>query len=431
VTVSDQPGGMRSLLGSLVDSIRRRRYASLIRRSGLFQAGAYLEQCLDDAGARRSPLNHFLARGAALGFDPNPFFDVSYYLERNAGVAGGGKNPLVHYIRYGAAEGRPTSPRFDTAFYTARHPEAAAQGVNPLAHFLRSGVREGLAGVPARPRWQWGLARIPPAVLEERDEPRIPRPPRPPQENLDAGAGSRPSRSARVLGRVLVVGIYLCDRENTAEHVVAELGRSRAWTVEQRWLALGRSPVPAALASVTVARERRGPKFQLLNQLLATDLGPYEFLVVSDDDVGLPSHFLDRYLEVVRAHDLSLAQPARTHRSYVDHPIVEQLDGLTARRTRYVEVGPVFTIRRDAMPLLVPFDEEAPMGWGHDLVWPVKLEASGLRMGIVDAVPVEHSLRKPVSFYGYADADRAMERYLAARPHLSRAEAFTVLEAYP
>jgi hypothetical protein len=239
--------------------------------------------------------------------------------------------------------------------------------------------------------------------------------------------------SAGAARSVLVVGIYLVDREHNAVEIVRELGRSRRWQVEQRWVALGKSTIPDLLASVTAWQaEGPRPKFGLLNELLSRffDRGRHAYVLVCDDDVTMPAAFLDRYLDLVERHDLALAQPARTHDSYTDHAIVEQLEGLDARATRFVEIGPVFSMRQDVLPLLVPFDVASPMGWGYDYVWPVQIERAGRRMGIVDATPVGHTLRKPAAHYSHREHLRAMKAFLAARPHLTRDEAFTILEAY-
>src|SRR5512133_548187 len=232
--------------------------------------------------------------------------------------------------------------------------------------------------------------------------------------------------------RVLVLGIYLADRENLAAEIAAELAKSTCTAVEQRWIALGTSAVAPALERVTVARVvTPTPKFTLVNRLLRdADPARYDCVLVADDDIALPDGFLDRYLDLVARHDLALAQPARTHDSYIDHPIVERLDGLDARRTRFVEIGPVFSIARAAYPVLLPFDESSPMGWGYDFAWPVAVEQAGLRMGIVDATPVQHALRKPVANYDFGTVMGQMKEFLAAHPHLSRDEAFTILEAF-
>jgi hypothetical protein len=234
------------------------------------------------------------------------------------------------------------------------------------------------------------------------------------------------------VGKVLVVGVGMLDVPNHTEHVVAQFSRSAEWNVTQRWIGLGTSPVPAALHQVMpVSTNERQPKFVFLNSMFREIApGDHEYLIVCDDDILLPDGFLDRFLALVQRYDLALSQPARTHDSYIDHPFVEQLDGLEARRTRFVEIGPVFCIRRDAMPLLLPFDESSPMGWGYDFTWPCVMESAGLRTGIVDATPVSHSLRKSVTHYTHSSADQAMREYLARQPHLARNDAFLIVEAY-
>ncbi len=140
--------------------------------------------------------------------------------------------------------------------------------------------------------------------------------------------------------------------------------------------------------------------------------------------------FLDSYLALVSRHKFAVAQPARTHDSYIDHRFVEQLDGIDARWTRFVEIGPLFSLHRSAFDYFLPFDEASPMGWGNDFVWPILAEKYSLRMGIVDAVPVAHNLRKPVAYYDYGTSANDMRRHLAERPHLSKKDAFYIVESY-
>ena len=245
-------------------------------------------------------------------------------------------------------------------------------------------------------------------------------------------SGGKGRRGRAAENGVLVVGAYLADREHLAVEISAELGRSRRWSVDQRWVAVGSTPVPPALLEVTAWRSAAPrPKFDVLNQLLReVDRRGHRYLLLCDDDVRLPDGFVDRYLELVERHDLALAQPARTHGSFIDHPFVEQLDGIDARLTRFVEIGPLVSIRRDAVRHLVPFDPRSPMGWGLDFSWPVTMERAGLRMGIVDAVPVAHDLRPPAAHYDRAQAASAMRAHAERTPHLTRDEAFTILEAW-
>lgn len=231
---------------------------------------------------------------------------------------------------------------------------------------------------------------------------------------------------------MLVLGVYLSDREHLAAGVAAELARSERWTVRQRWVALGERPPPPELAAVTTRHERAAaPKFTLVNRLLAEErLDESTYVLLSDDDIRLPQGFLDRYLDVVERHRFALAQPARSHDSSIDHGFVERIDGIEARWTRFVEIGPLLSIHRSAFGLLLPFDERSPMGWGYDLAWPACLEPAGLRLGIVDAVPVEHKLRPQAALYSHTAEQETMRRFLAASRHLARSEAFTILESY-
>ncbi len=233
--------------------------------------------------------------------------------------------------------------------------------------------------------------------------------------------------------RVLVLGVYLPSVPNHAARISADLLAANQWQVELRWAAVGEGDIPDGLGELTVLRmTERMPKFSILNRLLAEiDLAPYRFLVVVDDDIELESGFLDRFLADQAAYDLTLAQPARTHDSYIDHYFVAQLLGVEARQTRFVEIGPVFSLRRNGFAHLLPFDEEAPMGWGLDFVWPVQLDAAGCRLGVIDASPVRHALRKPVTTYDYTETSAAMVRFLSDRAHLNHAAAFVALETYP
>lgn len=250
-----------------------------------------------------------------------------------------------------------------------------------------------------------------------------------PAEMPECGNGEKGEATK---GTVLVAGIYLADQKNAIRHIVRELDKSACYDVVQRWIALsGDAPSDEVQAVTFMKAANPQPKFVLLNQLISAEaLEHYDYLLICDDDVILPENFLDNFLLLQQKYDFALAQPARTRNSFTDHPFVEQLEGLKARRTRFVEIGPVLCIRRDAYPVLLPFDETAHMGWGYDFVWPYLIGQAGLRMGIIDATPVEHSMRKPVNNYNYDEANSAMHKYLSMTPHLSKEEAFTILESY-
>ncbi len=232
---------------------------------------------------------------------------------------------------------------------------------------------------------------------------------------------------------VLVVGAYLLSQPNNIIHIIKRLNDSLKWNLVQRWAAVGEGAILPETSSVTAFQGKTlVPKFALMNKLLNFEgLEKYEYVIICDDDIGLPGRFLDRYFEFVARYDLALAQPARTWGSYTAYRFVRQLPGIRARCTRFVEIGPLFSIRRDLYERLLPFDESSPMGWGYDFVWPCIVEDLGLRMGIVDAVCVRHSLRKQYEHYDSEGLQKVMEKYLSTKPHLSNREAFCILESYP
>jgi hypothetical protein len=169
-----------------------------------------------------------------------------------------------------------------------------------------------------------------------------------------------------------------------------------------------------------------------MNRLLAQhSLADYSHVMVVDDDITLPSGFVDGYMKIAERRGYALSQPARDHRSYTDHYFVNQLLGVESRETTYVEIGPLFVVSSSAYAVLLPFEDESPMGWGYDFVWPVRMQAHALKLGIVDACPVSHDLRKPVENYSHEAATQSMKAYLDMRPHLTPATAFRVVQSYP
>jgi hypothetical protein len=228
----------------------------------------------------------------------------------------------------------------------------------------------------------------------------------------------------------LVLGVYLADRANYVDDIVDLLSHSRTCQLTQRWIALKGAPPTTGVAEVTARQVlEAAPKYELLNGILAKeDLERYDYVLTVDDDVLLPRGFVDAFIPLQAKLDFAIAQPARTSGSYIDHPIVEQQRGVIARQTLFVEIGPVVSFHRSIYQVVFPFDAENPMGWGYENVWSHTLREAGLRMGIIDATPVDHKLRKPVAHYSWAEANAQRAAYLASRPHLPYEDCFRVLD---
>jgi hypothetical protein len=221
--------------------------------------------------------------------------------------------------------------------------------------------------------------------------------------------------------RVLVLGVYLSDHPNTAAHLVQEFGRGRRHRITQDWARLGQSPTAADVAAVTRwSSDRMIPKFTALNRLLAAhDLNAYDHILISDDDVRVRRGFIDTYLHFQVRCDLALSQPARTAVSYVSYQESRRVRGAQVRETDFVEIGPLFCISRAAFEHVVPFDESSDMGYGYDLVWPRQMQAAGLRMGTIDACPIDHSIRRIGETYSQAAHMERMQAYLRKYPHMT------------
>ena len=68
------------------------------------------------------------------------------------------------------------------------------------------------------------------------------------------------------------------------------------------------------------------------------------------------------------------------------------------------------------------------MGWGYENVWAYRLEQAQMPMGIIDATPVDHSLRKPVDLYSWDEANRQRSLYLSKHEHTPIDQCFRVLD---
>jgi glycosyltransferase involved in cell wall biosynthesis len=183
---------------------------------------------------------------------------------------------------------------------------------------------------------------------------------------------------------VLVLCIYRALNAARVAPLLAE-ALTRGWDV--RLWAL--DAVAPSLAAQTVGMGA-GPKFPLLNRLTSgLDLERYDWVVVSDDDVALDHGAVDELLAVAEAAGLDFVQPAHTERSHRENAITVRRPLSVARRTTFVEIGPVFAVRRPWASRVVPFPDDHGMGWGLELEW-FDLERSGARLGIVDAVALRH-----------------------------------------
>jgi hypothetical protein len=229
-----------------------------------------------------------------------------------------------------------------------------------------------------------------------------------------------------------------CDAVALASLTPWRLRRAAAASPRRRVLALAveRTDVPNVLPGAQAELERShhhvrfvsGPvgdrgKFQNLNALLAEhSAAGSDWLLVLDDDVVLPRGFLDVFVFVAERFDLALAQPAHRWRSHAAWAVTRRRPATVARETRFVEIGPVCGLRADTFADLLPFPP-LRFGWGLDANWSAVAVQRGWRMGVIDAVAVDHGLRRIAASYDRGAALAEARGFLADRPYTRAAEA--------
>ncbi len=296
----------------------------------------------------------------------------------------------------------PASPRL-WAFLAA-----AAAGPRALAA-VRRVVRRVLPPEATVPGWALQRARL------RKYGRRLAAHPRAALGTPLAGAGRALARRVAdpaghpVSGRVRVCCVYRARNAATVARLVTEAA-ARGWEV--RCWALDRVAPPLAAVTVGVGP---GAKFPLANALVGDPAAADapEWVVVADDDVVFVGGGLADLLAVAEAGGLDFVQPAHVERSHRELEFTVRRPLSTARATTFVEIGPLFAVRRPWTTRVLPFPPEHTMGWGLELEWH-DLAAEGMRLGIVDGVPIRHL--SPVG-RGYAKDEqrRRLDALLAAR----------------
>jgi hypothetical protein len=230
-----------------------------------------------------------------------------------------------------------------------------------------------------------------------------------------SASGAR--RRIRALGAeapqrdVLIVGVHSPDSP-LIEPALAELRASRH---------------NVRFATGSIAEFTAG-KFQNANTLLAGQAAA-DWVLVMDDDVALPSGFLDGFVALVERLGLDLVQPAQTLASHAAWASARRVPFAIARETNFVEIGPITAFSRRAAGELLPFPD-LKMGWGLDLHWAALAEQRGWRLGVIDALPVRHETRPVGGTYAIDEATTEAQRFLASHPYLDAREAGRTLRKY-
>jgi hypothetical protein len=158
-----------------------------------------------------------------------------------------------------------------------------------------------------------------------------------------------------------------------------------------------------------------GLKLPLLNETLRRTDPDSAWTVVSDDDVAFRKGDVVRFVRLCERADLDLAQPARARGTHLSHGITAEVRRSRARRTSFVESGPLFAVGPRCRDRILPLPGERGMGWGVEIDW-YDLTRDGCRLGILDAVVMEH-LGETASDYDDTEIRRVMLQELVAHGH--------------
>jgi hypothetical protein len=114
------------------------------------------------------------------------------------------------------------------------------------------------------------------------------------------------------------------------------------------------------------------------------------WLVLFDDDATFARPGRTRFLDVASRAGFDIAQPAIDPGQPHTFSLTLSRFLSIARRTTYVEVGPVVALSPRGRRAVLPFPPTARMGWGVDIAWATIAAREGLSLGIVDAEPILH-----------------------------------------
>jgi hypothetical protein len=181
----------------------------------------------------------------------------------------------------------------------------------------------------------------------------------------------------------LLVGVYRADN---AAHVSRLIRPALQHGWPTAWWALDR--ITPDLRDVTVG-EGKGEKLPLLNAVLQRAGISARWTVVSDDDVRFRRSDVVGLVGFCQRAALDLAQPARARGTQRSHDITTAIPLVRARRTTFVESGPLFVVGPGWRDRLLPFPVERGMGWGLELDW-FDFAERGCALGVVDACLIEH-----------------------------------------
>jgi len=142
-----------------------------------------------------------------------------------------------------------------------------------------------------------------------------------------------------------------------------------------------------------------GSKWTVISQLIRTmseTIEQYDYVWFPDCELMTEMASINALFDICAAYGLSLAQPALTADSYLNHAITRVDPGYVLRYTNFVEtMAPCFS--REFLRRCAPDFAAATAGLGLDSLWPTLLddESPDNTMAVIDATTVRNVRRPP------------------------------------
>jgi hypothetical protein len=206
---------------------------------------------------------------------------------------------------------------------------------------------------------------------------------------------------------IALIGVY---RRHNAMFVQPLVNAALAVGWHTAWWALDE---PAEELSLHTVGCGEGEKFTLLNELVRRFEFDDGWVVVADDDFVFVRGGLVEFVSLSARAGFALAQPAHVAGSEISHEITLSRSLAVARRTNFVEIGPIFVVAPRCRDDVLPFPPDSGMGWGLELEWSDLLKR-GCDIGVVDVVAIKH-IGVVASSYDADIQRRLLKDKLAAR----------------
>jgi hypothetical protein len=217
---------------------------------------------------------------------------------------------------------------------------------------------------------------------------------------------------------VLAICCYMADRPNLVPQLVQSVKEAKQTKIDLIISNNSKMSSSEAVQSYVLYNMTENPKYRCVDRIIREQVKPHHnYIMIIDDDVGLPNDFFDNYFKIVRALGLILSQPALTEDSHSSHPVSRQIHGAVAHLTSFIEIGPISCFEKRLVNVF-SFSGGSPMGWGLDYAWSRLCRDRRWPMGVVDLTPVKHNLRSVGLLYNRAQEYALMMPYLRKTPHV-------------